>query len=77
MWRNSQETANLLIFTEEILNEKFHFLSSVNFIRAFKIVLALGSQSRGPQSSLSLIFFSQNGDDLYRQTVFKIFEESL
>ena len=29
MWPNPQETANLVTFTEEILNEKFHFLCSV------------------------------------------------
>ena len=26
MWPNLQETADLVKFTEEILNEKFHFL---------------------------------------------------
>ena len=26
MWTNPQETADLLTFTEEILNEKLHFL---------------------------------------------------
>ena len=29
MWPNPQETAALVPFTEEILNGKFHFLSSV------------------------------------------------
>ena len=29
MWPNPQETADLLTFTEEILNEKPHFLGSV------------------------------------------------
>ena len=29
MWPNPQETANLVTFTEEILNGKFHFLCSV------------------------------------------------
>ena len=28
MWTNSQETADLLIFTEELLNIKLHFLFS-------------------------------------------------
>ena len=28
MWPNPQETANSVTFTEEILNGKFHFLSS-------------------------------------------------
>ena len=28
MWPNPQETAHLVAFTEEILNEKFHFLLS-------------------------------------------------
>ena len=28
MWPNPQETADLAIFTEEILNEKLHFLYS-------------------------------------------------
>ena len=28
MWSNSQETANLVTFTEEILNRKLHFLCS-------------------------------------------------
>ena len=31
MWSNSQETANLAIFTEEILNGKLHFLCSASF----------------------------------------------
>ena len=30
MCSNTQETANLVIFTEEILNEKLRFLCSVN-----------------------------------------------
>ena len=29
MWPNPQETADLVTFTEEILNEKYHFLWSV------------------------------------------------
>ena len=29
MWPNPQETEELVKFTEEILNEKFHFLRSV------------------------------------------------
>ena len=29
MWPNSQETADLVTFTEEILNGKLHFLCSV------------------------------------------------
>ena len=29
MWPNPQKTANLVTFTEEILNEKLHFLCSV------------------------------------------------
>ena len=29
MWPNPQETANLVIITEEILNGKLHFLGSV------------------------------------------------
>ena len=28
MWTNLQETADLIIFTEEILNEKLHFWCS-------------------------------------------------
>ena len=28
MWPNGQETADLLTFTEEILNRKLHFLCS-------------------------------------------------
>ena len=28
MWPNAQETADLVTFTEEILNEKVHFLCS-------------------------------------------------
>ena len=30
MWANSQETADLVTITEEILNGKLHFLCSVN-----------------------------------------------
>ena len=30
MWPSSQETANLVTFTEEILDGKFHFLGSVH-----------------------------------------------
>ena len=29
MWPNPQDSANLVTFTEEILNGKFHFLCSV------------------------------------------------
>ena len=31
MWPNPQETADLVTFTEEILNEKFRFLFSVSY----------------------------------------------
>ena len=31
MWPNPQETADLVIFTEDILNGKLHFLCSVRF----------------------------------------------
>ena len=31
MWPNPQETADLVMFTEEILNGKLHFLCSVAF----------------------------------------------
>ena len=34
MWSNLQETADLVTFTEEILNRKFHFLSSVLNLKA-------------------------------------------
>ena len=32
MWTNPQETADLVTFTEEILNEKLHFLGSVTLV---------------------------------------------
>ena len=32
MWPNPQETADLVTFTKEILNVKFHFLCSVNLV---------------------------------------------
>ena len=39
MWPNPQETADLVTFTEEILNGKRHFLCSVSFeTRNIKIV---------------------------------------
>ena len=33
MWKNPQETVDLVTFTREILNENFHFLSSSCFLR--------------------------------------------
>ena len=36
MWPNPQEIADLVTFTEEILNRKFHFLSSVVLKHIFK-----------------------------------------
>ena len=36
MWLNLEESANLVTFTEEIFNEKFHFLcSDHNFIEKY------------------------------------------
>ena len=32
MWPNRQKTANLVTFTEKILNEKLHFLHSGNYV---------------------------------------------
>ena len=32
MWSNPQKTANLVTFTEEILNEKLDFLCSVTYL---------------------------------------------
>ena len=45
MWPNPQETANLLAFTEEILNGKLHFLCSLNSIYHKKLVKANENQS--------------------------------
>ena len=45
MGPNPQETADLVTFTEEILNEKFHFCAVV--------VTALDSHSRGPVSKIT------------------------
>ena len=39
MWTNLQETADLVTFTEEILNEKLHFLCSVIFCNLFHFPL--------------------------------------
>ena len=36
MWPDPQETTDLVIFTEEILNAKFHFLCS--YLSSFKIL---------------------------------------
>ena len=36
MWPNPQDTANLVTFTEEILNGKFHFLCGVKVVRTFE-----------------------------------------
>ena len=48
MWPNQQETADLVTFTEEILNGKLHFLYSVyrtavpkNFTKFTKKTLAM------------------------------------
>ena len=48
MWPNPQETANLVTFTEEILNGKHHFLCSAmgghgNFIRGNKVITLAGN----------------------------------
>ena len=43
MWLNPQETADLVAFTEEILNEKLHFLSSVAFFQSFPATRMLDS----------------------------------
>ena len=32
MWQNPQETADFIIFTEEIFNGKLHFLCSIIFL---------------------------------------------
>ena len=36
MWSNPQETADLVIFTEEIFNGKLHFLYSEGFFTEAK-----------------------------------------
>ena len=33
MWPDPQQTADLVTFTEEILNRKFHFLCNVRLVR--------------------------------------------
>ena len=35
MWPNPQESADLVTFTEEILNGKLHFLCSENYLPRF------------------------------------------
>ena len=35
MWPNPQEAADLVTFTEEILNGKLHFLCSVGYFKPF------------------------------------------
>ena len=52
MWPNAQETADLVTFTEEILNGKLHFLCSVDsyYELAFKPFLSF-SMNRKQEST--------------------------
>ena len=49
MWPDPQETADLVTFTEEILNGKLHFLWSVSFFKVF------GTAHEGVSRSMSNI----------------------
>ena len=67
MWLNPQETADLVTFTEEILNGKLHFLCSVNciakpislisesYIRRVTINEPLNENERNKKRSLSKV----------------------
>ena len=41
MWPNPQETTDLVIFTEEILNGKLYFLSRVSELRGISVYFNL------------------------------------
>ena len=56
MWPNPQETADLVTFTEEILNGKLHFLCSVNKNK-FMNILPI-SLTNSQRSLITLIFFN-------------------
>ena len=43
MWPNWQETADLSIFTEEILNRKLYFLCSVKHLGKAQLILSVYS----------------------------------
>ena len=48
MWRNPQETADLVTFTEEILNEKLHFLWSVIYLNCDLLKLEIRDSYKKP-----------------------------
>ena len=57
-WRKLQETADLVTFTEENLNENLHFLWSVYSFRAnaWKIMISPVSKGFQYQVELNLLF---------------------
>ena len=50
MWPNPQFPEELVKFTEEILNEKFHFLRSVSRIQLVWVEVNKNKESIGPQT---------------------------
>ena len=53
MWPNPQETADLVTFTNEVLNDKLHFLCSVTYFQVcvlgqfIRVICTLGCWKRG------------------------------
>ena len=45
MWPNPQETADLVTFTEEVLNGKLYFLSSKDHVTLWKLYNSLSAKA--------------------------------
>ena len=75
MWPNPQETVDLVTFTEEILNEKLHFLCSVRiykqinfpFSDCFKKHLQIYFRKQ-PFRGILLKRYSENAQQIYKRT---------
>ena len=66
MWPNPQETADLVTFTEEILNEKLHFLCSVTNLNYGNpnSNLRCGNSANNVSNEGMLSFFKNVGNSL-------------
>ena len=63
MWPKRQETADLITFTEEILNEKLHFLYSVSWLVLVCYIPSMyaNTVSEIKMNFMNIIVMSPNG----------------
>ena len=69
MLTNPQETADLVKFTDEILNGKLHLLCSVKTIIKYRFQLSIIAIKENCNSDLSFSFYQVERDEIMKKLI--------